>query len=145
MNSKLLESAPNKTYSIVFEPGEEAAAGLRQFAEIRELSAAHFTAIGAFRHATLGYFNPESCAYEEIPVEEQVEVLALTGNVAQYDEEVKVHAHAVVGCRDGSTRGGHLLEAEVHPTLEVMLVETPQYLVRRHDPRTGLALLDAVQ
>jgi predicted DNA-binding protein with PD1-like motif len=53
-----------------------------------------------------------------------------------------VHAHAVLGRRDGSTRGGHLLEGHVRPTLEVMLVESQASLRRRSDPATGLALID---
>jgi predicted DNA-binding protein with PD1-like motif len=53
----------------------------------------------------------------------------------------KIHAHAVVGRRDGSTRGGHLKQAYVFPTLEVVVEETPGYLRRRYDPETGLTLI----
>ena len=73
----------------------------------------------------MGYFDWQSKDYRKIPVREQVEVLSLVGDVAQQDGEPKVHAHAVVGRFDGLTRGGHLLEGHVRPTLEVMLVESP--------------------
>ena len=63
------------------------------------------------------------------------------GDVAQQDGEPKVHAHVVLGRSDGSTRGGHLLEAHVRPTLEVMLVESPAHLNKQHDPESGLALI----
>ena len=43
--------------------------------------------------------------------------------------------------RDGSAWGGHLIEARVQPTLEVMLVESPSYLRRRTDAATGLPLI----
>ena len=56
--------------------------------------------------------------------------------------EPKIHAHVVVGRVDGEARGGHLLEAHVWPTLEVVLVESPRHLRKRHDPETGLALID---
>jgi hypothetical protein len=49
--------------------------------------------------------------------------------------------HVVVGLSDGTTRGGHILEAHVWPTLEVIVVESPQHLQRRTDPETGLALI----
>lgn len=52
-----------------------------------------------------------------------------------------MHAHVVVGLRDGSARGGHLLSANVRPTLEVILTESPSYLKRVHDPESGLALI----
>jgi predicted DNA-binding protein with PD1-like motif len=48
----------------------------------------------------------------------------------------------VVGRRDGSTVGGHLLEGHVWPTLEVVLTESPAHLRKKHDPETGLALID---
>jgi predicted DNA-binding protein with PD1-like motif len=49
---------------------------------------------------------------------------------------------AVVGLRDGSTRGGHLKGAYVFPTLEVIIAETPSYLQWHHDPETGRTLID---
>jgi predicted DNA-binding protein with PD1-like motif len=52
-----------------------------------------------------------------------------------------LHAHVVVGKADGTAHGGHLLAAVVRPTLEVILVESPRHLQRRHDAETGLALI----
>jgi hypothetical protein len=62
--------------------------------------------------------------------------------VALDGEEPKVHAHVVVGLSDGAARGGHLIAGRVWPTLEVVLVESPRHLRKRHDPETGLALID---
>jgi uncharacterized protein len=75
-------------------------------------------------------------------VHEQVEVLSLVGNIARdEDGEPKVHAHVVLGRSDGTTRGGHLLEGRVRPTLEVVLTETPEHLRRKTDEETGLPLI----
>jgi hypothetical protein len=90
---------------------------------------------------TLGYFDWPKKEYQKIPVREQVEVLSLIGDVAQKAGKPTVHAHVVVGRSDGSTRGGHLIEAHVRPTLEVILVETPAHLRKEHDPESGLALI----
>ena len=70
-------------------------------------------------------------------------MLSLLGDIAwkEDDEEPQVHAHAVLGTSDSSTRGGHLLEARVRPTLEVVLVESPEHLQRREDSETGLPLI----
>ena len=69
-----------------------------------------------------------------------MEVLSLVGDVS-WDEQTgpKVHAHVVVGRSDGSAHGGHLLEAHVRPTLEVMLVESPKHLLRKYDPKSRLS------
>ena len=142
MQSKLIqERAGERTFALVFDPGEEALAGLKRFAREANLIGAHFTAIGAFSDVTLGFFDPEARHYVEIPVREQVEVLSLIGNVAQFDGKPKVHAHAVVGKRDGTAHGGHLIAAHVRPTLEVVLVESPHHLRRETDSATGLARL----
>jgi len=143
MRAKLLhESDGQKTYALIFETGDEVMSNLLQFASENRLGGSHFTAIGAFQDVTLGYFDWEKKDYLRIPVREQVEVLSLVGDVA-LDEggKPKVHAHLVVGRSDGSTRGGHLLEGHVRPTLEVTLVESPAHLHRRHDPESGLALI----
>jgi predicted DNA-binding protein with PD1-like motif len=69
-------------------------------------------------------------------------VLSLLGDVADKDGTPVVHAHAVLGRRDGSVVGGHLLAGEVWPTLEVILTEVAPQLAKRVDPETGLALID---
>lgn len=143
MKARLLhEDQGQKTYALVFDKGDEVVSTLQEFAAEHALGASHFTAIGAFREAILGYFDRERRDYRRLPVREQVEVLVLAGDIVEGpDRRPQVHAHAVVGTADGTTRGGHLLEARVWPTLEVILVESPAHLLRRVDPETGLALI----
>ena len=116
-------------------------AALERVARQEGLGASRFTAIGAFSRAVLGYFLLEKKDYRKIPVVEQVEVLSLIGDITRDGDEVKVHAHAVVGLPDGATRGGHVLEARVRPTLEVMLTEEPSTIQRRFDERFGISLI----
>jgi predicted DNA-binding protein with PD1-like motif len=142
MKSTLLDATGPRTWALIFDKGDEPVAGLTAFAKAQKLGAAHFTAIGAFSDVTLGYFDRAKRDYKKIPLDEQVEVLSLLGDVALDKGEPKVHAHVVVGRADGEARGGHLLEAHVWPTLEVVLVESPRHLRKRHDPETGLALID---
>lgn len=141
MDSKLLSDGDQKTFALIFATGDEVTANLLDFARQHGIADAHFTAIGAFERATLGYFEVQAKQYKRIPIEEQVEVLALTGDIARQDGEPKLHAHVVVGKSDGTAHGGHLLEAYVRPTLEVMLVESPVHLRRTYDPQSGLALI----
>ncbi len=141
MRSKILNEKGERSFAIVFDSGDEPMSLLERFAEQHRLHAARFTAIGAFSEAVVGYFDWEKKDYERIPVREQVEVLALVGDIALAEGKPKVHAHVVLGRRDGSTRGGHLLEARVRPTLEVMLTESPAALQKKHDPESGLALI----
>jgi hypothetical protein len=141
MRSKLLGGNGERRFAVIFGTGEEVVAGLTRFAHEQGLGASGFTAIGAFSGAVLGYFDWEKKDYEHIPVREQVEVLSLVGDIALQDGKPKLHAHVVLGRRDGSACGGHLLEARVRPTLEVILTESPAYLERELDPESGLALI----
>jgi len=141
VRAKTIDGGSERTWTLVFDEGDEVMSSLTAFARERQLTAARFTAIGAFRDATLGYFDWTSKSYEKIPVREQVEVLSLVGDVALEGDAPKVHAHVVVGKRDGSAHGGHLLDAHVRPTLEVMLTESPAHLQRLFDPTSGLALI----
>lgn len=141
MHSKLLNADPPVTYAVVLDTGDEVVGELGKFVRDQEVEAASVTAIGAFRRALLGYFHWETKQYKQIAVEEQVEVLSLLGDVAVGDQGPTLHLHAVLGKADGSVVGGHLLEAHVRPTLEVILVQPPSYLRKRKDPETGLALI----
>lgn len=145
MRQKALSGQPLRTYVLVFDPGEDPIPGLTSFAADSSIGAAHLTAVGGFSSAVVGWFDLEMQDYRRIRVDEQVEVLSLVGDVTlppPGGSKPKVHCHIVLGRRDGSTVGGHLLEGHVRPTLEVMLTETPAELHRRHDPATGLSLID---
>jgi predicted DNA-binding protein with PD1-like motif len=141
MQSKRLYQDP-VTYAVVFDKGEEFLSGLVDFVKQEGLAASHFTAIGAFSDVTLGYFDRHKKEYVKNKVHEQVEVLSLVGDIALYEREPQVHAHVVVGKSDSTAHGGHILEAHVWPTLEVVITTSPTHLRRTHDPETGLALID---
>ncbi len=141
MQYRLLSEDGAKTWAVILETGDEATACLLDFATAHHLSAAHLTAIGAFQRAVLGYFDWETKAYRRNPVDRQVEVVSLIGDIALKDGEPMLHMHAVLGESDGRALGGHLLEGHVRPTLEVIVSETPTHLKRHHDTVSGLALI----
>lgn len=144
MKARLIyERQGEKTFALIFDKGDEAVQGLLHFAEEQGMTAAHFTAIGAFAEVTLGYFERERNDYKKILLAEQVEVLSLIGNIALKQGQPQVHAHVVLGKADGTAHGGHLLKAHVWPTLEVVITESPAHLRRQLDEETGLALLQA--
>jgi uncharacterized protein len=141
MRWKLLNAAHPVTYAVVLDTDDEVIGELGKFVREQEVEAAAITAIGAFRRAVLGYFQWETKQYKKIPVDEQVEVLSLIGDVAVADQGPTLHLHTVLGKADGSVVVGHLIEARVRPTLEVILTQAPSYLRKRKDPETGLALI----
>ena len=143
MKARQLASGPERTFALIFDEGDEVMAELQSFAKGHDLTAARFDGIGAFRDVTLGYFDWETKEYRKNSFDEQVEVVSLTGDVAVKDREPSVHAHLALARADATALGGHLVEGHVRPTLELVLVESPAHLRKRHDDRTGLALIDA--
>jgi predicted DNA-binding protein with PD1-like motif len=142
MKFQTLEQGEQKTFAVIFDKGDEFIEGLTSFAKEKQLRGSHFTAIGAFRAVMLGYFDRDKKDYKKIPIEEQVEVVSLVGDIALKDGAPQVHAHVVVAKSDGTAHGGHILQAQVWPTLEVILTESPKHLRRKTDSETGLALID---
>ena len=96
----------HRDHLLVLDPDDEFVASLTDFAKKNRIEGGSFSAIGAFQRATIAYWNRETKVYENIEIEEQVEVLALSGSIARASDDVKIHAHAVLGRRYGSTVGG---------------------------------------
>jgi predicted DNA-binding protein with PD1-like motif len=142
MKSKLLNAEGGQTFVLVLDSGEEVMDKLRSFAHEKKLQAAHFTAIGALRKAVIGFFDFQIRNYQEIRIDEQTEVLSILGDITcGPDNKPRIHAHTVLGKADGTAHGGHLLEGWVHPTLELILQQSPTYLIRKPDADTGLPLI----
>jgi predicted DNA-binding protein with PD1-like motif len=142
MKWKTLSEGPHgRTAVLVFDTDDEVVETLASWCGEQDVTAARFTAIGALRDVTLGWFDWQAKEYRKIPVDEQVEVLTLAGDVAVNEGKPAVHAHVVVGDGQGDARGGHLLAGHVRPTLELVIDEPPAHLRKRHDPESGLALI----
>jgi predicted DNA-binding protein with PD1-like motif len=125
----------------VLESGDEVVEQLTGWCREQGVTAARLTGVGAFSEATIAWFDWEEREFREIPVTEQVELLALSGDVAEREGQPAIHVHVVLGTRDGTARGGHLMAVRVRPTLELVVDEVPAHLRKRHDTKSGLALI----
>jgi predicted DNA-binding protein with PD1-like motif len=142
MQAKLLhDDDGQRTYAVILATGDEVMSSLKDFATREKITAAQISAIGALSDVTLAYFDWDKKTYQKIPVREQVEVASLLGDIAEADGKPALHLHIVIGKRDGTAMAGHLAEARVRPTLEVIVTESPAHLHKRHDPESGLALI----
>lgn len=139
---RIHETDGQKTYAVILSSGDEVIACLTDLASRENLSAANFQAIGAFERAELAYFDWDGKRYLPIPVTEQSEVASFIGDIVLDPEGTPaVHAHAVLGLRNGAALAGHLKSGIVRPTLEIILTETPAHLRKRLDPESGIPLI----
>lgn len=134
------------TYVLRFEDGEPFPGRFLDFLAAEGVISASLTGIGALRRVRIAFFDIATREYRDAEFDEQMEVLALVGNVALYEDEPLAHIHVTLGRADYSVVGGHLREGVVRPTLEVTLAVNARAgsdgLRRRLDPNCGLPLLD---
>jgi hypothetical protein len=144
LQARLASENPNgeKTYAVIFAKGDEIMSGLTEFAQREKIAGGHFTAIGALASARFGWFDRTRKAYRDIPINHQVELISLVGDVGVANDAPQIHIHAAVGFPDGQVHGGHMLEAIVWPTVELFFTVYPTTLVKKHDPETNLFLFD---
>jgi len=146
MQVKQVKNTPEeKVYAVIFRKGDEAMSGLTDFAIQNKIEDAHFTAIGAVSSATLAWLDLSKKVYHRIPVDEQVEVVSLIGDIATFNGKPIVHMHSVLAKPDGSTIAGHVFELNVNPTLEVFITVNTTPLKKRPDDASGMKLIDPVQ
>lgn len=146
MRSRLLtDHHGTRTFVVALESGDRLIESITRFAAEEGLAAAELTAIGALASARLAYFDWDSKDYVELAVDGQVELVALNGRITRPEGgagDPHLHVHCVLGRRDGSPVAGHLVEAEVRPTAEVFLTDSPTQIHRRTDPESGLPVID---
>ncbi len=128
-------------YVIRFERGESAMDEFHSFLKDRGVEFGYFSAIGALESAAFGLYRLDIKDYLWHEIAEEMEVCAWSGNVSIRDGEPFAHTHAVFGKIDGSTVGGHVRDAVVGATLELVLNVLPGRMERQMDDSIGLALL----
>lgn len=141
LKARLISEQANgqKTYAIIFATNDEVLSGLTEFAKREKLTAAHFSAVGVLKSVRFEWFDHKrKCP--NIPVDQQVEIIALIGDVGLINGQHQVHAHSVVGLPDGEVRSGHLLQAIAGPTLEIFLTTSRSTLINQYDEETDLSL-----
>ncbi|WP_158749620.1 PPC domain-containing DNA-binding protein [Acidobacterium sp. S8] len=141
MRSKQIAENP-RTLIVILDTGDEILSSLKLVAQTEQLAGSSFKAIGALSGVELGWFNWETKKYQTaIKLQEQVELLSLIGDIALKDDKPQIHAHLVIGRKDGTAHGGHLLSAKVRPTCEIIITESPKHLQKEINPESGIALI----
>lgn len=124
MKAVELPTASSKTYRIDFGTGDELVSGLTEFAAKNHIVSAHITGIGGLISGTLGWGDPAAGGMKKIAIDKKCELASLIGNISSRDGRPYVHLHGVVSFSDGSTKGGHVIEARVDPLAEIFVVTT---------------------
>ncbi|MEK6837371.1 MAG: PPC domain-containing DNA-binding protein [Nanoarchaeota archaeon] len=129
------------TFVLLLSTGERAIESITAFCKEKKITAAHFTAIGAVSEVELGFYKLATKEYTWKKAEAELEIDSIVGNVAVFENEPLVHAHATVSDNEMHSFGGHLKEAVVGASCEVFLTPLQGRIERKHDEKTGLKLM----
>ncbi len=124
------------------ETDEEIFSTITRFAGELAIDTATVTGIGAAHHLVLGYFDRATRDYVRHSIEEDVEIVSLSGNITLKQGKPFPHVHVIVSGRDFQAKAGHLFEGKVGATLEVVITPLVGYVQRVKDEDSGLFLLD---
>ena len=122
--------------------GEEVISSLSSFVEEQEIPGGFIFGLGAFKDATLGYFDSARKEYVKNFFKEDMEFGSLTGSISYFEGKPFVHAHVVAGGSDAKAYFGHLFSATISATGEFFIIPSETKIERKADPETGLNLLD---
>ncbi len=93
--------------------------------------------IGSVRKARLNFLIDLPGKYEGVDYDGPLEIVCAQGSVALKGDDTIVHIHIQLSDRE-LCRGGHLAEATVFSTAEVVIGELDRQLRREADSYTGL-------
>lgn len=129
------------TYIIRLFKGEKIIEALTKFLTEQKITSAYLLGIGAVSEAELAHYDLEKKKYSSKKFNEQLEIINMTGNIALLEGKPMIHTHIALGDKGMKVLGGHLKEATVAATCEIILKTFEENLEREHDPEIGLNLL----
>lgn len=128
------------TYVVRLDRGEEIVTELKALAEKEHIKLASVQALGATDDFTVGVFSLDTKAYAANHFTGPHEIVSLTGTLDQMDGKPYLHLHMSAGNQEGQVFGGHLNEAWISPTCEMVVRCIDGEIDRVKDEATGLNL-----
>ena len=121
--------------------GKDLITFIEDFCKKESIQMATFSVIGAVSSVTMGVYDQKQQVYVTFTEEAQLEIVTCIGNVSLMDGNPVVHAHIVLGDKQGKVTGGHLFSETILFAGEIELQElTGKPLERAYDDTTGLML-----
>ena len=130
------------TYIVRMDPGEEILTQLKVFAEQEGVKLASVTALGAVKDFTVGVFDTGAKVYKSNRFQGVYEIVSLVGTINTMNDAFYCHLHMCAADQEGHAFGGHLNEAVISATCELVLEIMDGTVERRFDPETGLNLME---
>lgn len=131
----------NDTIIMRIDKGEEINQQIKAIALKERIKLASVSALGAVGKLTIGVYKPKEKKYYSNKLEGDYEIVSLTGTITTMDDKFYSHIHVSVGDEQGNVFGGHLNEAYVSVTCEMVVDIIDGSLDRIYDETLGINLL----
>lgn len=132
----------NENYVVRLNKGEEVITCLKELCEKEDIKLAEITGLGANELVEIGVFNVKTKEYNTKTFEGMFEITSLVGNVTRKDKDVYLHIHINFGDEDGIVKGGHLVQARISATSEIIVRKIDGEVGRKLSNEIGLNLLE---
>ena len=139
------EYKQGRRFLVKIRPGESLVANIKQIAVQEEIhNAVILSAIGSVKNVHLNDIKsgaklpitPARLTFHEL--EGPLELLSLTGNIVPAETgQANCHLHIMASKSSGDVVGGHMQDAEVFATCEIVLVELMLEGIERHPSKSG--------
>lgn len=130
----------NNTIVARIDRGEEILAQIKELALKENIKLAHVSALGATNDFTVGVYKVDEKKYYKNHFVGDFEIVSLTGTINTMNHEFYTHIHMSAGNDSGEVFGGHLNEAVVSATCEMVITIIDGKVERFLDDETGLNL-----
>lgn len=127
-------------YIIRINPEQNLVSTLQKFCESKKIMLGSISGIGSLNSVTLGFFNPNTKEYQQKTFKEPLEMANLTGNIVEKDGKPLLHLHATVAGDNYKAMAGHVVEAQVSLTAEIIIETIKGNVYKEFDKKTGLNL-----
>ena len=135
MDYKVLE---DKRILVRLDPDDEIVTSLGQIAQKENLQLAMVQGLGAVKKVVMGVYDVTTQQYHSNTFEGAYEIVSLTGTMDTMKGQPYSHFHICIGDMKGHAYGGHLNEAVISATAEIVITPLPGAIDRTKSPEVGL-------
>lgn len=130
------------TIVVRLERGEEIISSLMELCNEKNITGGAVTGIGAVDHVVIGLYKVDEKKYYSNTFDMEMEITGLMGNISVKDNEPYLHLHGNFADSEGKVFGGHLNEARISATCEIVINRIKGSIGRKFDDSIGLNVID---
>lgn len=138
---KYIKLTPDR-YLIKLNKGEKIVESLTVFINENKIQSGYFYGIGAASNAEIAHYNVETQKYSSKVFEKPLEITNIIGSLGIFEDKPLIHPHITVADEQCRVFGGHLVEATISGTLELVFLDFKMAINKKVDPIVGLKTFD---